>query len=243
MGSFFFSLTFGRNYKGDLEMKEVLKENWIGCLAIVLCIVLIFIMLGADISKDAQAEATSRFEVVENVGLVGGRTLYIIRDISTGERYILTSGGGICPLIEPEAKEIDIPIDDYKDAATYLAKTVYGEARGCSTTQQAAVVWCILNRVDTDDRYSPEEVIKATTKKNQFHGYDPNHPVTDEYYDLAIDVLSRWLREKNGETEVGRVLPKEYLYFGGDGKVNRFRTEYDGGTRWNWSLPSPYEED
>lgn len=40
---------------------------------------------------------------------------------------------------------------------------------------------------------------------------------------------------------VGRVLPKEYLYFSGDGIRNTFRTQYKGGTRWNWSLPSPYE--
>ena len=230
-------------------MSSKLKES---ILAWTVIILLILIMIGvwvftANLTR-VKAESTSRFEVVERAGSVKGIYLYIIKDISTGERYIFTDGGGICPLIEPEAElvpienNIDIPIDEYKDAAKYLAKTVYGEARGCSTTQQAAVIWCVLNRVDMDDRYSPEEVIKVITKKNQFHGYIPSNPVTDEYYDLAIDVLSRWLREKNGETEVGRVLPKDYLYFGGDGKVNRFRTEYDGGTRWDWSLPSPYEE-
>lgn len=229
---------------------SVFKKHWkamvMGVL-LVLCLMMVLFGIKSDIDK-IHAASTSRFEVVEEVGHVGGRTLYIIRDVSTGERYIITSGGGICPLIEPEAElvpienNIDIPIDDYKDAARYLAKAVYGEARGCSTTQQAAVIWCVLNRVDTDNGYSPEEVINVVTKKSQFHGYDPNHPVTDEYYSLAIDVLSRWLREKNGETDVGRVLPKDYLYFGGDGTVNRFRTEWEGGRVWDWSLKSPYEE-
>ena len=40
---------------------------------------------------------------------------------------------------------------------------------------------------------------------------------------------------------LGRVLPPEYLFFGGDGKHNTFRTEWDGGEYWDWSWPSPYE--
>ena len=47
--------------------------------------------------------------------------------------------------------------------------------------------------------------------------------------------------EKAGMTDVGRTLPSNYLYYGGDGKHNYFRTEWKGGTRWNYSLPSPYE--
>lgn len=36
-------------------------------------------------------------------------------------------------------------------------------------------------------------------------------------------------------------LPPEYLFFGGDGKHNTFRTEWDGGEYWDWSWQSPYE--
>lgn len=50
------------------------------------------------------------------------------------------------------------------------------------------------------------------------------------------------LDEKDGETEVGRVLPREYLFFTGDGEHNHFRTEWEGGQTWDWSLRSPYEE-
>ena len=172
----------------------------------------------------------------------------VVKDTKTENMHIFTEKINDTQIIEPdnnikqEIKKIDIPIDDYKDAARYLAKTVYGEARGCSTTQQAAVIWCVLNRVDSDNLYSPDEVIKVITKKNQFHGYIPSNPVTDEHYNLAIDVLTRWLREKSGEANVGRVLPKNYLYFSGDGKVNHYRTDWDGGNRWDWSLKSPYKE-
>ena len=36
-------------------------------------------------------------------------------------------------------------------------------------------------------------------------------------------------------------LPKEYLYFTGDGAHNYFTTEWQGGQTWDWSLESPYE--
>lgn len=46
---------------------------------------------------------------------------------------------------------------------------------------------------------------------------------------------------KDGETDTGRVLPSDYLWFSGDGKHNYFRNAYKGGETWDWSLPSPYE--
>ncbi len=131
--------------------------------------------------------------------------------------------------------------DSYYQAVPYIAKTVYGEARGCSTTEQAAVIWCILNRVDSELNYMPDDIVGVITQKNQFLGYDPEHPVTLDIYNLTIDVLTRWVMEKNGEIDVGRVLPKDYLYFVGDGTSNHFRNEYKGGSTWDWSLESPYE--
>ena len=55
-------------------------------------------------------------------------------------------------------------------------------------------------------------------------------------------MIERWLDEKDGKAGTGRVLPREYLFFTGDGKHNHFRTEWDGGQVWDWSLQSPYEE-
>lgn len=139
---------------------------------------------------------------------------------------------------EPE----ETPAQDWSAEAEVLAKTVYGEARGCSTTEQAAVIWCVLNRVDDECAFWPDDIIGAATQPEQFHGYYAGHPVTQEHYALALDVIDRWQREKNGEADVGRVLPLEYLYFHGDGEHNHFRTEYTGGQTWDWSLDSPYEE-
>ena len=128
------------------------------------------------------------------------------------------------------------------EEAEYIAKTIYGEALVCSTTERAAVAWCILNRVDSDDSFYPDDIIGVVTQSRQLHGYDAEHPVLPELYDLALDVIERWLQEKNGAEDAGRVLPAEYLFFSGDGTHNCFRTEWRGGTVWDWSLPSPYEE-
>lgn len=130
----------------------------------------------------------------------------------------------------------------WETAAEYIAKTLYGEALVCSTTERAAVAWCILNRADDARDTTPAGVIAVVTKPYQFHGYAEDNPLLPELKTLALDVIERWLDEKDGETDTGRVLPREYLFFTGDGKHNHFRTEWEGGQAWDWSLDSPYEE-
>lgn len=121
-----------------------------------------------------------------------------------------------------------------------LAKTIWAEARGVkSTAQQAAVVWCVLNRVDAGG-YG-ETIAEVVSAPYQF-AYDPASPVTGEFLILAEDVLLRWGAEKAGEEDVGRTLPADYLFFEGDGAENHFRKEYEKtGETWDWSLPDPYE--
>lgn len=143
---------------------------------------------------------------------------------------------GKCADIVEEKEEI--PLLYSVDDITLLAKTLYGECRGIpSDMEKAAVAWVILNRVD----YYGSTVSAIVTAPYQFAGYNPNHPVLPELYALAEDVLSRWNRERAGETDVGRIIPSDYLYFNGYGGRNHFRNKYRGGTRWNWSLPNPYE--
>ena len=74
----------------------------------------------------------------------------------------------------PQRYRPDRQEDSAKDA---LAKTVWGEARGCSKTQQAAVVWCVLNRVDSEAPYFPDSIVEVVTQRGQFDGYDPDNPV------------------------------------------------------------------
>ena len=167
-----------------------------------------------------------------------------IVNIDTLENPTEFEGSMVPPKEEKEQElEIDIPNIEkkYKDEIPYIARTVWGEARGCSETEQAAVIWCILNRVDSSIRYMPDNIIDVVTQKHQFLGYVETFPVTEEIRELVIDVLTRWEMEKAGVENVGRVLPPEYMWFHGDGRHNHFRDSYRGGNRWDWSLDSPYE--
>lgn len=140
------------------------------------------------------------------------------------------------PMSSPEAAT---PPWTYEEVEM-LAKTIWAEARGVkSTAQQAAVVWCVLNRVDAGG-YG-ETIAEVVSAPYQF-AYDPASPVTGEFLILAEDVLLRWGAEKAGEEDVGRTLPADYLFFEGDGVENHFRKEYEKtGETWDWSLPDPYE--
>ena len=76
-----------------------------------------------------------------------------------------------------------------------IAKTVWQEARGIpSKAEQAAVVWCILNRVD-DDRWG-DTIAEVVTAPHQF-AYDAGAPVTDELRRLAEDVREAEQRHEN----------------------------------------------
>lgn len=133
------------------------------------------------------------------------------------------------PAWEPEVEDVEM-----------LAKLIWGEARGIpSTTEKAAVVWCVLNRVDSP-KY-PDTVAEVVTQRHQFVGYKTSNPATEEFIEIARDVLVRWYSEKNGTSDVGRVLPKDYLYFTGDGVRNYFTAEWSSSAvKYGWTLPSPY---
>jgi len=135
----------------------------------------------------------------------------------------------------PIEKTYDIPQEDINA----LARTIWGEARGVpSKAEQAAVAWCVLNRVDAGYGSTVLEVVSAP---GQFYGYSVNYPLDDDLVELAKDVLTRWYREKDGETDVGRTLPSDYYYFNGSGGHNWFRKEFRSSTYWDWSLPDPYK--
>ena len=122
-----------------------------------------------------------------------------------------------------------------------LARLIYTEARGVkSKTEQAAVVWVVLNRLDNPDR--PQKTIaEIVTAPYQFD-YRPWVPVLPEFAELAQDVLDCWQAEKQGAVDVGRVLPKECEYFEGWGGRNWFSAEWKSQEYWGWELPSPYED-
>ena len=136
------------------------------------------------------------------------------------------------------------PKENYDKTLDVLAKVLYGESKGVysySKTNCAAVVWCVLNRVDKGHRGNTP--IKCATSKHQF-AYHRSFPVQDYLRDLAEDVLGRWLLEKNGEEDVGRVLPAKYIWFSGNGTWNIFRSRYEirGSKKFTPKKSDIYEE-
>ena len=141
--------------------------------------------------------------------------------------------------VTKEQKEkIENELLKFQPEIEMLAKLVYREARGIKPdSHKAAVIWCVLNRVDNGNYgNSIREVITA---KHQF-AWVPETPVKEEFYNLCEDVIIRWLLEKEGLDNVGRVLPNDYLFFAGRNGKNYFRKSYRSKEYWDWSLEDPY---
>lgn len=141
-------------------------------------------------------------------------------------------------VVQEETPDVEY-VQYYTDAdAIDIAKVLYKECRGVpSVTEQACVAWTILNRVD-NQQSSIHDVVRSP---RQF-AFSSSTKVDSTLLELAYDVLERWNAEKNGEVEVGRVLPKEYIYFNGRNGHNWFRDKFSGSyNTWDYSLPSPYE--
>ena len=133
--------------------------------------------------------------------------------------------------------------DQTERDAEALAKMLWGEARGVrSTTEKAACVWVVLNRVD-DPRW-PSDVTEVLSQKYQFGGYSSDNPVDDGLYALAIDVLARHEAEKNGDTNAGRVIPADYFFWCGDSRAehNWFWQEFETRDYYQWTMETPYED-
>jgi hypothetical protein len=131
-------------------------------------------------------------------------------------------------------------LEEYDKELDMLARLVYAEARGVdSKAEQAAVIWCALNRADAG--YASGTISSVVRARSQF-AYSSRLPVKEVFRSLAEDVVIRWLLEKRGVAYVGRVLPSNYLYFAGRNGHNWFRKTYRSSNYWDWSLPDPYEE-
>ena len=115
------------------------------------------------------------------------------------------------------------PVAKYtSEEITLVCQTVYGEARGCSKEEQQLVVWCICNRAD----YSGTSVEQVVTANRQFHGYDPENPVTEEIFENVIEVLEAWSRNEEALVYEPYATTTEYRYFSGDGRHNWYREEW-----------------
>ena len=136
---------------------------------------------------------------VRAVKLVNSALNQTKQAISVAEDAHLLANQAIDKLMAKEWAEAEIgygyPYEEHEAyvdyvAAEYLASVTWGEARGCSVTEQAAVMWCVLNRVDSP--LYPDSVVEVITQKSQFNGYSEDNPITNEMLQLANSVLTYW---------------------------------------------------
>ncbi len=105
-----------------------------------------------------------------------------------------------------------------------LAKTVWGEARGCAPDEQRLVVWTVLQRVD--NTYWDNAISEVIKKDNQFVGYCDTNPIDEDIYQLCYEEFIKW--RNNEEVPVHEVYAPTvpYYFFTGDGKNNWFSKEW-----------------
>ena len=96
---------------------------------------------------------------------------------------------------------------------TLLAKTVWGEARGCTPEEQRLVVWTVLQRVGADGYGDTiEDVVKDP---RQFGGYKNSNPVEPEIYALCEAEAEKWARGEMPPTLEPYATALPYYFFDG----------------------------
>ena len=141
---------------------------------------------------------------------------------------------------EPVFDVVNYVNETYPNEIMMLARLVYAEGRGvASQTEQACIIWTVLNRVDTYGKSISETILAP----HQF-SYREDAPFYDDFgrdlRELARDVLQRWTLENMGEADVGRVLPSNYFFFASKNGHNWFRMGYTDTEYWDYSFISPY---
>lgn len=211
-------------------------------------VVLLITMMFASLPLPVGTEAKGDLNIIETVDTTQPETTEPVPDTPSLVALVYTTTYQpevTVPTAPEEAKVVEyLPLYTEADAIA-LAKMGWGEALVTqSDTEIAATMWCAVNRFDSGDPYYRNcKSIEAIVKQSgAFAGYSESNPVDEHLLWLAYDVLDRWNAEQHGETDVGRVLPPEYLFFHGDGRHNQFRVEYEhNGQYYDWSLESPYE--
>lgn len=188
-----------------------------------------FTLLGAGIPN------VDKFTEVIKVTKDGAEI--VIKEVKESTQLEIFSVEIPIKMTNAEITQIKNEVKTYGKEIEMLSKVIYQEWGNASDDKCAAVAWVILNRVDYDG-YG-DTITEVITAKNQFAWFEDT-PILERHQTLARDVVTRWIIEKHGYENVGRTLPKKYLFFVGDGKENWFREKFNSQTFYDWSLKSPY---
>lgn len=186
-----------------------------------------------------------KLSILVGIILIGILSLFYLNNLFDKKHNLPTPRIAKYEIFIPQShKEVDStePCKKYYNSTDVItiSKLVYGEGRGLNKTEMSAIIWCVLNRVDS--KIFPNTIYEVCSQKGQFHGYKEHFPVWDNIKELVEDVLMRWQNEKCGATNVGRTLPQSYLFFIGDGKHNHYMETWKSRIYYDWNLKSPYKD-
>lgn len=85
-----------------------------------------------------------------------------------------------------------------------VARVLYGTALHHSAEAQKAVVWCIINRVESS--LYPDTIQAVCSQESQWMGYSDSNPVIESLYNIADEVITGW--ESGGY----RAISPDYLF-------------------------------
>ena len=109
-------------------------------------------------------------------------------------------------------------VSDIEQEAEYISKVVYGTAKNHSVNDQKAVVWCILNRVESAGY--PDTVQGVCEQPKQWMGYSEDNPVMESIYDMVLEILKAW--HNNGHRPMG----KEFVFLSWSSKEILLRDSF-----------------
>lgn len=95
-------------------------------------------------------------------------------------------------------------VSEIEREAEYISKVVYGMGRNHSINDQKAIVWCILNRVESAG--FPSTIAEVCQQPQQWIGYSDDNPVLTEIYDIVLPILKDWHNNSH------RPMDKSYVY-------------------------------
>lgn len=95
-------------------------------------------------------------------------------------------------------------VSEIEREAEYISKVVYGMGRNHSINDQKAIVWCILNRVESTG--FPSIIAEVCQQPQQWIGYSDDNPVLTEIYDMVLPILKNW------HNNAHRPMDKSYVY-------------------------------
>lgn len=102
-----------------------------------------------------------------------------------------------------------------------VARVLYGTALHHSEEAQKAVVWCIINRVESS--LYPDTIQAVCEQESQWMGYSAENPIISSLYDVADEVISGW--ESGGY----RAVSPDYLFLSWTSTEIVLRTSYTEG--------------